>query len=293
MEKKKVLFIINPVSGITKHKFWVDLAIKALHEIYDFQVCHTKYAGHGNVLAKEAVAAGTDIVVAVGGDGTVNEVASALVGTSTRLSIFPMGSGNGLARELGINTKLSHKSIVALKHDQPKKVDYGLAMGQPFFCTCGTGFDAEIARRIAGSKVRGFISYAYLCAKALFTYKPVTVTYSVEGGETVTRPVFVINAANIKQFGFGAQIAPLASVQDGLLDVTIVPPINFLQAMKLAIGMFTHTFHKMSPVETFKCTELTVTLPDDAPFHIDGDYIKRTENTFTIKVIPGGINILV
>ena len=166
-------------------------------------------------------------------------------------------------------------------------------MRQKYFCTCGTGFDAEIARRIAGSKVRGFISYAYLCAKALFSYKPVTVTYSVEGGETVTRPVFVINAANIKQFGFGAQIAPLASVQDGLLDVTIVPPINFLQAMKLAIGMFTHTFHKMSPVETFKCTELTVTLPDDAPFHIDGDYIKRTENTFTIKVIPGGINILV
>lgn len=293
MEKKKVLFIINPVSGITKHKFWVDLAIKALHETYDFQVCHTKYAGHGNVLAKEAVASGTDIVVAVGGDGTVNEVASAVVGSKTSLAIFPMGSGNGLARELNIKTKIPHKSIDALKRNEPKPVDYGTVMGHPFFCTCGTGFDAEIARRISGSKIRGFLSYAYLCGKALFSYKHVNVTYSVEGGETITRPVFVLNAANIKQFGFGAQIAPLASVQDGLLDVTIVPPINFLQAMKLAIGMFTHTFHKMSPVETFKCTELTVTIPDDAPFHIDGDYIKHTTDTFTIKVVPGGINILV
>ena len=292
MDKKKVLFIINPVSGITKHKFWVDLAIKKLQDIYDFQVRHTEYAGHGSVLAKEAVSSGTDIVVAVGGDGTVNEVASAVAGTRASLAIFPMGSGNGLARELEIRTETSHKSIETLRRDNPKPVDYGTVMGRDFFCTCGAGFDAEVARRIAGRKVRGFMSYAYLCVKALFSFKPVNITYSTDGKESVTRPVFVFNAANIKQFGFGAQIAPLANVHDGLLDVTIVPPIKFYQAPKLVIGMFTHTFHKMRPVETFKCTEISVTLPDDAPFHIDGDYIKRTENTFSIKVIPGGVNIL-
>lgn len=293
MAKPNVLFIVNPVSGISKKKGWVQKAVKELDEIYNMQVSETRYAGHAITLANEAVKAGTDIVVAVGGDGTVNEVASALIGSSTKLAIFPMGSGNGLARELGLNPHSSRKAIETLRKGESHYIDFGLAFDKPFFCTCGTGFDAEIARRIAGSRVRGFISYAYLCAKALFSYKPVMVTYSIEGGDEITRPVFVLNVANIKQFGFGAQIAPLASVQDGLLDVTIVPPINFFQAMKLCIGMFAHNFNKLTPVESLKCTELTVTLPDDAPFHIDGDYIKRTENTFSIKVIPGGINILV
>ncbi|MCQ2336704.1 MAG: diacylglycerol kinase family lipid kinase [Paludibacteraceae bacterium] len=288
---KKVWFIVNPVSGTSDRKVWVDKAVKKLEGIYDITVVKTEYRGHGHKIASDAVKQGIDVVVAVGGDGTVNEIGSALVGSKTVLCIFPMGSGNGLARELGLSVKSADKAIETLRNGKVAEVDYGTAFDAPFFCTCGTGFDAEIARLFVTNKKRGFWQYLKLSVKTFFTFKPIDVTLTVDGN-TLQRSVFLLNAANIKQFGFGAYIAPLASVQDSLLDVTIVPPVNLFSALRLTFGMFTHRLHKMKPIETFKCQSLEISLPADAPFHVDGDYIRQPSGTFTVKV-NRGLKVLV
>jgi len=289
---RRVVFIVNPVSGTSNRKVWVDKAVKELGTDYEVDVIQTQYRGHGHTIATELAEKGADTVVAVGGDGTVNEIGSALIGSNSKLAIFPMGSGNGLARELGMSTKSAGKAIERVINGKVEKVDYGVAGGKPFFCTCGTGFDAEIARLFTTNTTRGFLQYLKLCIKSFFTYKPIDIEYTVDGA-THQRQVFLFNAANIKQYGFGAQIAPLASVQDGMLDVTIVPKVNILTALKLTFGMFTHTIYKMRPVETFQCTNLTLTLPSGAPFHIDGDYVELSDTTMDIKVVRGGINVLV
>lgn len=289
---RRIVFIVNPVSGTTHRKIWVEKAIKELGTDYETDVIQTQYRGHGHLIAKELAGEGTDTIVAVGGDGTVNEIGGAVIGSNTKLAIFPMGSGNGLARELGMSTKRAEKAIETIRRDNASCVDYGMAGDRPFFCTCGTGFDAEIARLFTGNTTRGFWQYLKLCVRTFFKFKTTNIEFELDG-ERFERSVFLFNAANIKQYGFGAQIAPMASVQDGLLDVTIVPKINILTALKLTVGMFTRRLHKMRPIETFKCSELTLKLPEGAPFHIDGDYIEPSSSTMTIKVIKGGIKVLV
>lgn len=289
---KSLLFIVNPVSGTSHNKKWVDKALKKLEGIYDIRTRETEYRGHGHVIATEEAEKGTDIVVAVGGDGTVNEIGGALIGTDTTLAIFPMGSGNGLARELGFSTKHADDSINRLHQGNTEMVDYGDADGKPFFCTCGTGFDAEIARLFTGNTKRGFWQYLKLCIKTFFSFKPIDTIIEVDG-KKMEKKAFLLNIANIKQYGFGAQIAPLATVKDGLLDVTLVPPVNLLIALKLTFGMFTHRLHKMRPIETFKCTSLTLTLPKGAPFHIDGDYVEMQSETISVKVVPNGLKVIV
>jgi len=289
---KKVLFIVNPVSGTSNRKVWVDKAKESLKESFDVIVKQTQYRGHGNEIAADAVKEGVDIVVAVGGDGTVNEIGSAVVGSKSQLAIFPMGSGNGLARELGMSTKSANKAIDTIINGSNVAVDYGIVDNKPFFCTCGTGFDAEIARLFTTNTKRGFWQYLKLSIKSYFTFKPIDIKFVVDGVEN-KRSVFLFNAANIKQYGFGAQIAPKASVYDGLLDITIVPKINIFTALKLTYGMFTRKLDRMKPIETFKCSSLTLEMADGAPFHIDGDYVKPSSSKLTIKAIKGGIGVLV
>lgn len=289
---RRVVFIVNPVSGTSHRKIWVEKALKELGPDYETSVIQTQYRGHGHLIAKELAKESTDTIVAVGGDGTVNEIGGAVIGSDSKLAIFPMGSGNGLARELGMSTKSAESAIETIRKDEASNVDYGVADGKPFFCTCGTGFDAEIARRFTNNTTRGFWQYLKLCVKTFFTFKPIDIEFVIDG-KRYERSVFLFNAANIKQYGFGAQIAPMASVQDGLLDITIVPRINIITAMRLTFGMFTKRLHKMRPVETFKCSELTLKIPKTAPFHIDGDYIEPSSGTITIKVIESGLKVLV
>lgn len=288
----RLFFIVNPVSGTSHQKSWVDKAVKELGAEYEIDVLQTQYRGHGHTIAAEVASRDANIIVAVGGDGTVNEIGGAVIGTKSRLAIFPMGSGNGLARELGMSTKSADAAIDTIRRNKVAAVDYGDADGMPFFCTCGTGFDAEIARLFTTNTKRGFWQYLKLCIKTFFSYKTIDIEFNIDG-VNYNRSVFLFNAANIKQYGFGAQIAPLASVTDGLLDVTVVPKVNLFTALKLTIGMFSHKLHKMKPIETFKCSELTLKIPKGAPFHIDGDYVEPSSCNMTIKVVKGGINVLV
>ena len=183
--KRSILFIVNPISG-TRDKGAVQKDIETLTDAsqFDYRIAFTEYAGHASVLAREAVENGFDIVVAVGGDGTVNEVARSLVHTPTALGIIPCGSGNGLARHLQIPLD-ARKAMQIINRATISSLDYGTINAMPFFCTCGVGFDAFVSLKFATGKKRGLLSYIENTLREGLSYKPETYTIEDEEGYSV------------------------------------------------------------------------------------------------------------
>ena len=218
---EKIAFVINPVSG-TKNKSNIrqiiekELDTKLFEPIFVF----TEHCGHAKELTKNFVEDGIKFVVAVGGDGTINETAGALIHTESALGIIPVGSGNGFALHIGIPKNVK-KAVQKLNNANIVSVDYGLKNEQPFFCTCGVGFDAYVSTEFAKSGKRGFINYIKKSISCYFSYKP--EKYSLLGNDIdMDINAFLITFANASQWGNNAYIAPKASITDGLLDIAIM-----------------------------------------------------------------------
>ncbi len=294
-EMKNIAFIINPISGskeIQKEKKKLPKLI--MQTLDDEQwlpnITFTEYAGHGTELAYQYARMGFDAVVAVGGDGTVNEVARGLKETKTALGIIPMGSGNGFARHLNIPMR-PQKAIELINHSEPIFVDYGLANGRMFVCTCGTGFDAVIADNFAAGSKRGFMSYIQNTIKEAFTYHP--RTYHIVGdGLDVTHKAFLITFANANQWGNDAKIAPKASIQDGKMDIMLMSSNALLAGASLALRLFAGSIDGSHFMDTIRAKEVTVEREEIAPFHIDGDPVE-IEKDIHIKMVPDGLRVLV
>ena len=246
-DKKRIVFIVNPVSGTSGKNFVLRLIEDYLDKSqYDYEVMKTEYVGHATELAKQASVHGTDIVCAIGGDGTVNEVAAGLIHTQTALAIIPSGSGNGLARHLRIPTD-PLSAIKIINRGLTLPMDYGVVNKRPFFCTCGVGFDAFISQRFAESGKRGPVSYIENVLNSSLNYHPETYDLDIvnnSDGEEVHQiyKAFLISFANASQYGNNAYIAPSASVRDGLLDVTIIEPFLAIEAPQMAIQFCSYYF---------------------------------------------------
>ena len=250
-KKHKITFVVNPISGTSKKDNISQLIKDTLTpERFDFTVVFTQYAGHAAEIARQCVSDGCDICVAVGGDGTVNEVARSLVHTPTALGIVPCGSGNGLARHLCLpmDTK---KAISIIDKAQIEAFDYGVINGLPFFCTCGMGFDAFISLKFAEAGKRGPVTYVEKVLKEGLRYKPETYAVEDETGKHIHK-AFLIACANAAQYGNNAYIAPGASMKDGLMDVIIMEPFDALDATTIAYDMFSKTLNQNSKIKTFK-----------------------------------------
>ena len=292
-KRKRILFIVNPKSGTFGKTNWISMATRMLANEFDLTFQYTTHRGHACTLAQQAVADGVNIVAAVGGDGTVNEVASALVGSETALAILPLGSGNGLARDLGISTLLPFSSLENIKHLNIRAIDYGRANNVPFFCTCGIGFDALVSHEIVCNNKRGFWMYLKLVIDSYFRFHPVPCTFTHDG-ITEQRNVFLVNCANIRQFGFNAYIAPKADFTDGKLNVTIIKPFPLRTVVRLAVALFTKRIDRiMKYVETFECEKVTLQVPEGTPFHCDGDYIEMPSNNIEVEIVPQSLKVLI
>ena len=235
MDKQiKILFIVNPISGTSDKRHIIDLIPKYLdNSRFQWTIRYTEHKGHAAQFVAEAIEAGTDVVVAVGGDGTVNEVARSLVHTNTALGIIPCGSGNGLARHLYIPMN-PDGALEVLSDCHIESLDYGMIDEVPFFCTCGVGFDAFISDRFAKSNRRGLLTYIENTLKEGLKYKPDTYEITIDG-ERQTYKAFLIACANASQYGNNVYIAPHASMSDGLMDVTLMEPFTVLEAPQIAI----------------------------------------------------------
>lgn len=287
---KNIAFIVNPISG-TKAKNRVAKLIRELLDTRQFAptVVATEYAGHATQLAQHFAMEDYYAVVAVGGDGTVNEVASGLIGTNTALGIIPNGSGNGFARHLDISTRMN-RAIEMLNSSEVINVDYGLVNDIPFFSTFGVGFDAVVAHDFADSS-RGLKGYVQSIFKDLFQYKP--ETYHLEGeGIDLTTTAFLINFANAGQWGYDAYIAPKASVQDGWLDVAVVTEFPMTAAAGLALSLFTKDIDENLYMNTIRAKELTLTRTSVGAAHIDGTPTTMPDKLH-IQIVEDGLKVLV
>ena len=300
---KNIAFIINPVSGSKETQKEKRKLPKLIMQLLDKEqwlpnIAFTEYAGHATELARQYARMGFDAVVAVGGDGTVNEVAKGIVmgsqpadsGHQTALGLIPMGSGNGFARHLNIPIR-PQKAIEMLNRSEPISVDYGLANGKLFVSTCGTGFDAVVAEHFAGSNKRGFMTYFQNVLHDIFSYTP--QTYHIVGdGLDVTHKAFLITFANANQWGYEALIAPKASMQDGKMDIMLVSSHAILGSASLALRLFAGSIDDSHFMNTLRAKEVTLEREEAAPFHIDGDPVEM-EKDIHIKIVADGLRVLV
>lgn len=289
--KKTVYIIINPVSG-TSSKSSLPQRIAEAYDprCFDVHFLITGYAGHGFELAKKAVEHKVDYVVAVGGDGTVNEIARALVGSNTALGIIPKGSGNGLARDLHIPIH-TPDAIKMLKGENVISIDYGIANGHTFFCTCGVGFDALVSERASNEKRRGSLMYIKNVVETFFDQKPETYHIIHPEGE-IKEEAFVVTCANAGQYGNNAFIAPNANIQDGKMNLALLRPINFLEAPQTTLQLFSKKIDASKKLTEVLCNEATIKRTKKGVMHIDGDPV-QTDKDIHVKIIPGGLKVLV
>jgi diacylglycerol kinase (ATP) len=291
VSRSNILFIINPISG-GKNKSKLPLLIDRLLDPSKFTANYsfTEYAGHAAELAEEAANNNYDIIVAVGGDGTINEVASKVYEFKKVLGIIPFGSGNGLARFLKIPLNPA-KALKVINDCNVISIDSGIINTKSFFNMAGMGFDAYISSVFAEDKSRGLTGYLRLGLKEVLSYKPQTYNVLIDDNE-YTFKAFVISIANSSQYGNNAHISPSASVTDGLLDICIVKEFPMIKLPVLAYEMLTATTDKSRFVEIIKGRNIKINRPDDGAIHIDGEPLLMGKD-IEISIDPLSLKVIV
>ena len=289
-EKKQITFIVNPISGILDKRQIVEGVNRKLDkDVYEAKFVRTEYAGHAVEIAAREAAEGAFAVVAVGGDGTINEIARSLVNTRTALGIIPCGSGNGLARHLQISLD-PRRAIGILNEGNVETIDYGTINGTPFFCTCGVGFDAFVSLQFSKAGRRGPLTYLQKTLFDSLKYRPQTYELEMDG-YTARYKAFLIACGNASQYGNNAYIAPQATVDDGLLDVTILEPFTALDVPQLAYQLFHKTIDQNSRIKTFRCQKLKIHRRRPGVVHYDGDPVMMGED-IEVDIVKHGLRVI-
>ena len=289
--KRKIVFVYNPISGSRRLIPVLPIIERFVNrDLYDYSIVSTEYKGHATELAREYAAKQYDAVIAVGGDGTVNEVGCGLIGTDTALGIIPCGSGNGLARHLGIPMD-PFKAVKWLDKSIFTEIDYGMMGDQPFFCTCGVGFDAKVSDSFSKAGSRGVLTYLESIMKEIATYHNETYKLSFDNSSE-TFEAFFITCANADQWGNNAYIAPTASLQDGILDVIAAHPFNVVDAPLIAFQLFNKQIHKNPKISVRKCRGVTITRDSDGPAHYDGEPVMLGKEIH-IEIVSRGLKVLI
>ncbi len=290
MKKEKVIFIINPIAGSRSKAALPQLIEQHLdHQKYELQLVFTDFKGQGSEITNLAVANGASIIVAVGGDGTVNEIGKMLIDTKACLGILPAGSGNGLARHLKIPLDLI-KAIKVINQGKKVFIDAGKMNGKFFFCTSGVGFDAHIGDVFATKVHRGFQGYIKTTLKEFNAYQPQLYKLTLPDKELV-RESFLITIANASQYGNNAFIAPHANIQDHLLDICIMKKFPPIAALDMGIRIFTKRIQFSKYVEFLQLPELTIERPLPGIVHVDGEPFQM-DARLDIRIVPGGLQVL-
>lgn len=290
---RKILFIVNKKAGTDREKRLENVIRRYLTpKAFSVDIAYLEYLGHGKELAQEAVAKGVDTVVAVGGDGSINEIAQGLIGTDTALGIIPLGSGNGLARALKIPLKVAY-ALEVIANNRRKPVDVGYANEHLFLSNAGVGFDALVADKFRHTKKRGLWGYARLVVSSFSKYKGVEYSINVDGQKR-RQKAFLLTVANGNQFGYEFKLAPGASVFDGSLDVCLVPPVNFLGLVPVVLYSLQGTIDKTRFMQHETGKEIVVESPELAYLQVDGDAVTLSNGQqVKFSVRPGALQVIV
>jgi len=291
MAKKRIHFLINPISGGKSKKGFEKKARKFLDTSqFDAEFKFTQHAHHASELTQLAIQENVDLIVAVGGDGTINEIARELLYQTIPLAIVPEGSGNGLARYLRISSDIA-QAIAKINAGHVATIDSGVVNGHAFFNVAGMGFDAVISHRFAENMSRGPMGYLQIVLKEINRYQAQSYALYIDG-QVLHRKAFMISIANSPQYGNNAYIAPNATVDDGLLDVCIIKPFPLIQFPKMIYHLFSRTAHQSDYVEIIKGKEIRIERSRDrTPVHLDGEPI-LLDKELTIEVLPSSLKVV-
>lgn len=284
------MFIINPVAGgKSKDKVPALIDQHLDRNVFTYDIVLTQAPAEARMLATQGIS-NYDVIVAVGGDGTVNEIASALAGSKAIFAIIPYGSGNGLSRFLDIPMDTA-EAIKNLNHLYVETIDGAKFNGKWFFNMAGMGFDAHISEVFSHQKKRGFITYFESAVKEIVNYKPQDYLLTIDGTE-YNREAFMLSFANSSQYGNNAHVSPKASVQDGLIDVCVIKPFPLYRFPEMGLRMFFKTAENSKYVEIIKGKQIDVKRQQAGPVHLDGEpQISGTD--IQIEVMPGILNVIV
>jgi len=290
--KKRILFIVNPISGSRRRRNHVELINDYVDKNkYDINIALTKYAGHAVEISRQAVKDKYDVIVAVGGDGTVNEVASQMINSNSTLGIIPGGSGNGLARHLNIPLT-ALRAISLLNKGIVTTIDTATVNNRPFISIAGVGFDALVAKKFAESPRRGFLTYFRIVANEFLTYKPKKYKLSFDEGLYIKRRAFFISFANSNQFGYNAKIAPNARLNDGKIDICIAQKPNVFQTPVVANLMLLKLIDKSPLMDIISTTGVVIKRKKNKVINIDGEPVKL-DKELVIKVVPSSLKVII
>jgi diacylglycerol kinase family enzyme len=288
--KQKIRFIINPISGVGKKGDLPEIIEQHLdHEKFDFDISITQYKKHAAEIAYKASLEGIDIVCAVGGDGSVHEVGTAIIGTTTKLAILPCGSGNGLARHLGIPVNIP-KAIECINQHMAIRMDTVLVNDKPFLGIGGYGFDALIAKKFDTYGKRGFWSYVKLISREFWKFNPVNISVDLNG-QIKTMPVVLCTIANSSEFGNGFVVSPTSDVTDGKIELCLLKPFRFWSIPSVIFRFFRRTSHKSRFTEVISFQKARIKLSQNLA-HYDGEPFD-VRNELNVQVVPQSLSILV
>jgi YegS/Rv2252/BmrU family lipid kinase len=256
---------------------------------YSLNISFTEYPGHAAVLTQQALSRGAKYIFAVGGDGTINEVATAMMYSDAVLGIIPKGSGNGLARELNIPMD-TRRAVDVMAGGHIITIDGCKANDRVFFTTCGVGFDAAVSHKFAGEKRRGSLTYVKNTIEEYLNYKPEVYELLIEN-QSIKEKAFLVACANASQYGNNAYIAPHANIQDGKMDITILSPFTPLDIAQLAFQLFTKQLEKNSKIKVIQATQLTILRQKPGMMHLDGEPV-ISDVRIEVSVIPKALKVL-
>jgi diacylglycerol kinase (ATP) len=289
----RTCFIFNPTAGTGRRADFPTLLTQRFgsEASGDYVLRPTEGPGHATELAKVAAQAGCRIVVAVGGDGTVNEVGRGLMHQEgAAMGIVPRGSGNGLARHLKVPLNLG-AALRRLRQPTFSRMDVGVLNGHPFFCTAGLGFDAHVSQHFAMAGSRGLSTYLRVTLREYKHFQSVPVEVETNG-LTLQTDCYVLAFANASQYGNNAYIAPNANLQDGLLDMCLMDALPPWRAVQVVLGMALGTLPRTGGAAYSHTRHATVRAAAPLGCHADGDYLGHATE-FEIDLLPLALEVAV
>lgn len=287
---QKALIVVNPISGGKDKKPVVELIRKKLSKEISYEIIYWERPEQKEEITSRLRNEEFDIAISVGGDGTINQVAGAVVHSGKKLGIIPLGSGNGLARHLKIPLR-TEDAIETINEGVFQVMDACTVNNLFFFCTSGVGFDAHIGKLFAENKIRGFITYLRLTVSELIRYRAQVYKLTVNDTFSVEK-AFLITVANASQYGNNAYIAPQAKVDDAVFDICVMKPFNFFEAWSMGFKMFTKTLNTSPSMITYKSNEVVIERETDGAIHFDGEPLIAGKKLI-YKLFPGALNVIV
>lgn len=286
---QKIAFVINPNAGVKKKIDIIEFVKSYFSETIPYDLIVWKNPYDFESVKQQIISGNYTVVVACGGDGTVNMVSSVVMNTEMALGILPLGSGNGLARSNGIPLDLED-ALLVIARAETKTIDGALINGIPFFCTAGVGFDALIAEKFAASTTRGFLTYFKTSISEFFSYKPNDYKITVDG-QALQSKAFLITVANAGQWGNDVYISPEASLNDGILHVSILKPFALSAIGGIGLKLFRKKIHTSAHLVSLNGKTIEIEFDGQLPVHYDGEPLKA-EGKIRIEVQPNALKVV-